>query len=71
MSTSLLYHGFGIVGYRYLSQSFQEGKVTFRIEHPRERHRCAAGGSDAVWDQGGGSAPSARCPSAASRRSCS
>jgi transposase len=53
MSTSLLYHGFGIVGYRYVSQSFQEGHVTFRIEQPRERHRCSACGSAEVWDQGG------------------
>lgn len=53
MSTSLLYHGFGIVGYHYLSQSFQEGAVTFRIEQPRERHRCSVCGSDEVWDQGG------------------
>jgi transposase len=53
MSTSLLYHAFGIVGYHYVSQSFQEGTVTFRIEQPRERHRCSACGSDEVWDQGG------------------
>jgi transposase len=53
MSTSLLYHGFGIVGYRYVSQSFQEGQVTFRIEKPRERHRCSQCGSGEVWDQGG------------------
>ena len=53
MSTSLLYHGFGIVGYRFLSQSFQEGQVTFRIEQPRERHRCSQCGSAEVWDQGG------------------
>jgi transposase len=53
MSTSLLYHAFGIVGYHYVSQSFQEGQVTFRIEQPRERHRCSACGSTEVWDQGG------------------
>jgi transposase len=53
MSTSLLYHAFGLAGYRYLSQSFQEGEVTFRIEKPRERHRCSLCGSDEVWDQGG------------------
>jgi transposase len=53
MSTSLLYHGFGIIGYRYVSQSFQEGQVTFRIEKPRERHRCPQCGSAEVWDQGG------------------
>lgn len=53
MSTSLLYHAFGIVGYHYVSQSFQEGEVTFRIEQPRERHRCSTCGSAEVWDQGG------------------
>jgi transposase len=53
MSTSLLYHGFGIVGYHYVSQSFEDGQVTFRIEKPRERHRCPRCGSSEVWDQGG------------------
>jgi len=53
MSTSLLYHAFGLVGYRYLGQSFHEGQVIFRIEQPRERHRCARCGSAEVWDQGG------------------
>ena len=32
MSTSLLYNGFGIVGYHYVSQSYHEGTVTFHIE---------------------------------------
>jgi transposase len=53
MSTSLLYHAFGLVGYHYVSQTFEGGKVTFRIEQPRERHRCSACGSAEVWDQGG------------------
>jgi len=53
MSTSLLYHAFGLVGYRQLSQQFQGGQVTLRIEQPRERHRCPACGSADVWDQGG------------------
>jgi len=53
MSTSLLYHAFGLVGYHYQSQSFEGGQVTFRIEQPRERHRCSLCGSDEVWDQGG------------------
>lgn len=53
MSTSLLYHAFGLAGYRQLSQSFEGGQVTFRIEQPRERHRCPHCGSDQVWDQGG------------------
>lgn len=53
MSTSLLYHGFGLVGYRYVSQSFQGGRVTVRIEQPRERLRCSHCGSADVWSQGG------------------
>jgi len=42
MSTSLLYHGFGIRGYRYVKTEYVEGKVIFRVEQPRERLRCAA-----------------------------
>jgi transposase len=53
MSTSLLYHAFGLVGYRYVSQAFQGGQVTFRIEQPRERQRCSHCDSAEVWDQGG------------------
>lgn len=53
MSTSLLYHSFGLVGYRYVNQSFQGGRVTFRIEQPRERLCCARCGATDVWVQGG------------------
>src|SRR5271165_4282664 len=53
MSTSLLYHGFGIVGYRYVSQSFEAGMVTFTIEQPRERLCCSQCHSKEVWAQGG------------------
>jgi transposase len=53
MSTSLLYHRFGIVGYHYVRQSFEAGMTTFRIEQPRERLRCSHCGSDDVWAQGG------------------
>jgi transposase len=53
MSTSLLYHGFGLVGYRYVSQSFQGGQVTFRIEQPRDRLFCPQCGDGDVWAQGG------------------
>lgn len=52
MSTSLLYHGFGLRGYRYVRQTYQEGKVIFHIEQPRERLRCSACGSANVWAQG-------------------
>ena len=53
MSTSLLYHAFGIVGYRYVNQTFEPGITTFRIEQPRERLRCSQCRSDQVWAQGG------------------
>ena len=53
MSTSLLYHAFGLAGYRYVRQEFREGRVIFRIEQPRERLRCPDCGSDNVWAQGG------------------
>jgi transposase len=52
MSTSLLYHGFGIVGYQYISQQFQGGQVTFRIEQARERLRCSQCGCSDVWVRG-------------------
>ena len=45
MSTSWLYHGFGIRGYRYVSTQFQEGQIIVRIEAPRESLRCPACGS--------------------------
>jgi transposase len=53
MSTSLLYHAFNLVGYRYVSQHFEGGLVIFRIEQPRERHRCPQCGSAEVMPQGG------------------
>src|ERR1700676_3642108 len=52
MSTSLLYHAFGIVGYHYVSQHFQEGQVNFRIEQPRERLRCPQCACADVWMRG-------------------
>lgn len=52
MSTSLLYHMCGIVGYRYVHTKYQEGRVTFRIEQPRELLRCADCGSDDLWIRG-------------------
>jgi transposase len=52
MSTSLLYHAFGIVGYQYVSQHFQEGQVNFRIEQRRERLCCPQCGCQDVWVHG-------------------
>jgi len=53
MSTSLLYHAFGLRGYHYVRQQFKEGRVTFDIEQPRERLRCPQCRSAEVWTQGG------------------
>jgi transposase len=53
MSTSLLYHAFGLSGYRYVSQTFQEGRVIFRIAQAREQLRCQHCGEADVWAQGG------------------
>jgi transposase len=52
MSTSLLYHGFGIVGYQHVSEHFQGGQVTFRIEQARQRLRCPQCGCQDVWVRG-------------------
>src|SRR5260370_40758115 len=53
MSTSLLYHAFGLRGYRYVRHDFQEGRVIFHIEQPRDRLRCSHCGSAEVSAQGG------------------
>lgn len=52
MSTTLLYRAFGLSGYRYVSQDFEDGQVIFRIEKPREQYRCSNCGSDHVCGQG-------------------
>lgn len=40
MSTSILYHGFGIRGYRYVRTEFQQGTVVFTVEKDRSKLRC-------------------------------
>jgi transposase len=40
MSTSLLYHGFGIHGYQYVRSHFKEGKVVFSIKKDPTSLRC-------------------------------
>jgi transposase len=49
MSTSLLYHRFGIRGYTYCSQHFAKDCSFFCIDRPREHLRCSQCGSGAVW----------------------
>jgi transposase len=52
MSTSLLYHAFGVRGYRYVKTEYAGGEVVFTIEQPRESCRCAVCGSDDVIGRG-------------------
>jgi transposase len=52
MSTSLLYHAFGVRGYRYVRTEYVEGDVIFTIERKTGTCRCAACGSQNVWRQG-------------------
>jgi len=41
MSISLLYHAFGIKGYKYLHTRYESGAVIFRIAHDKFSHRCS------------------------------
>jgi transposase len=52
MSSSLLYQAFGVRGYRYVSTSYWEGHVVFRIEAKPEEVRCSACGSPEVVRRG-------------------
>ena len=52
MSTSLLYHGFGVRGYHYVKTEDVEGAVGFTISQPRESYCCAACGSHDVIGRG-------------------
>jgi transposase len=52
MSTSLLYHAWGLHGYRHQATHFLEGQVFFWIAQPRERLRCSACGTEQVLAQG-------------------
>lgn len=40
MSTSLLYHGFGISGYRYIRTDYREGDVIFTVSREKFSIRC-------------------------------
>jgi transposase len=52
MSTSLLYHAFGVRGYRYVKTEYVGGEVVFTIEQRRESYRCPVCGSDDVIGRG-------------------
>ena len=48
MSTSLLYHGFGIRGYRYEKTEYAERGIVFHVTQPKETCLCSACGSAEV-----------------------
>lgn len=48
MSTSLLYHGFGVRGYRHRKTEYVEGNIVFHLRQPKEDCRCSACGSPEV-----------------------
>jgi transposase len=52
MSTSLLYHAFGIRGYRHARTDFFEGEVMFTIEQGRHTLQCPLCGSHQVIAHG-------------------
>ena len=52
MSTSWLYHGFGIRGYRHVKTEYVEGGIVFHLTQPRESCRCSACGSSDVSRRG-------------------
>jgi transposase len=52
MSTSLLYHAFGVRGYRYVKTEYVGGEVIFTIEQPRESYRCPVCRSEHVIGRG-------------------
>ena len=52
MSTSLLYHAFGIRGYKYVRTDYPDGQVIFTIRQAPETCRCSACGSTRVQSRG-------------------
>jgi len=52
MSTSLIYHGFGAVGYTYLRTEYREGKIFIHIEKKLEYQYCADSKSRDVAKKG-------------------
>jgi transposase len=52
MSTSLLYHAFGVRGYTYTRTTYVGGGVEFHITKPLDQCRCAACGSPEVAPRG-------------------
>jgi transposase len=52
MSTSLLYHAFGIKGYRYVRTAYAQGQTIFTLGQEPDTCRCSACGSADVVSRG-------------------
>jgi transposase len=52
MSTSLLYHAFGIRGYEYVRTEYRDGRVIFTIRQEPDTCRCSSCGSRQVVSRG-------------------
>jgi len=52
MSTSLLYHAFGIRNYKHTKTEYKKGKVIFTIEHDYNKLRCQKCGSKDITLRG-------------------
>ena len=52
MSTSFLYHAFGIRGFQYVRTQYQDGQVILTIRQQPETCRCSACGSRQVISRG-------------------
>lgn len=52
MSTSLLYHGFGVRGYKYVKARYEGGSVIFSIRQSRFELKCSNCGSREVIRRG-------------------
>src|SRR5262245_57454671 len=52
MSTSLLYHAFGIRGYKYLRTEYHTGQVIFTIHQKPETYLCSSCSSAQVVSRG-------------------
>jgi transposase len=52
MSTSFLYHAFGIRGYQYVRTEYRDGQVIFTIRQEPDTCRCSACGSRKVIARG-------------------
>jgi transposase len=52
MSTSLLYHGFGIRGYTYVRTEFHDGQVFFTVGQEADALRCSGCGERDVRSRG-------------------